>query len=394
MVARPAQSSHLEREVCMARFALVAGLAMVAGLLAPGVAESSATITVTTTADENSVDGGCSLREAIRSANTDTSIGGCTAGSGADTILVPPGTYTLTVGTVGEEFGLGGDLDVRDGDLTIVGSDVASTIVDGGGIDRIFDVRPAGPLISVAVSDLTVRGGDTSSGSFEDGGGIQNQGLLELTRVVVTGNHVGNALGGGIENLGPEANLNMHEGTVSGNTANSDGGGIANEDGGVIRLTGVTVSGNSNNTYGGGIGGFGGTIDLTNVTVTANVTGEEGGGLYAYPVGGPSTMSLNNVTVTGNSLDEASTQVTHGGGGIRQDSTAVVTLRNSIVAGNTNTGRALSSPSPTARERSRPRATTSSVTRPAARWPRAPETRSARRSIPGWDLSPTTEDQP
>ena len=43
------------------------------------------------------VGGACTLVEAITAANTDTATGGCPAGSGADTIVLPPGsTQTLT----------------------------------------------------------------------------------------------------------------------------------------------------------------------------------------------------------------------------------------------------------------------------------------------------------
>lgn len=63
----------------------------------------AATITVNTTADENNADGDCSLREAIRSANGDVAIDACTAGSGADTVSVPAGTYTLSIAGAGED---------------------------------------------------------------------------------------------------------------------------------------------------------------------------------------------------------------------------------------------------------------------------------------------------
>jgi len=48
----------------------------------------AATITVTTTADEYGAGAGCSLREAIRAANSNAAFGGCSAGAaGADTIM-------------------------------------------------------------------------------------------------------------------------------------------------------------------------------------------------------------------------------------------------------------------------------------------------------------------
>ena len=49
--------------------------------------------TVTTTADELNSNGNCSLREAIRAANTDSAVDTCPSGSGADAILLPYGDY-------------------------------------------------------------------------------------------------------------------------------------------------------------------------------------------------------------------------------------------------------------------------------------------------------------
>ncbi len=58
----------------------------------------AAAITVTITADEDShpaAGAGCSLREAIIAANTDSAYGGCPAGSGDDVIQLGSGTYIL-----------------------------------------------------------------------------------------------------------------------------------------------------------------------------------------------------------------------------------------------------------------------------------------------------------
>jgi CSLREA domain-containing protein len=73
---------------------------------------ANSTIIVTTTNDELNSDGDCSLREAIRAANLDIAIDACSAGSGTDTIVVPAGTYTLTIVGSDEDNGLTGDLDV------------------------------------------------------------------------------------------------------------------------------------------------------------------------------------------------------------------------------------------------------------------------------------------
>lgn len=107
------------------------------GVLAP--AARASTITVNTTGDELNEDGDCSLREAIRATNLDQAVDGCPAGNGADTILVPQGTYAFALPGVDEDEALTGDLDIRE-DLTIVGAGRRHTIIDANGLDRVFQI--------------------------------------------------------------------------------------------------------------------------------------------------------------------------------------------------------------------------------------------------------------
>ncbi len=61
----------------------------------------AATIGITTTTDEDSEPAagtGCSIYEAVQAANSDSAYGGCTAGSGADTISIPSGAYDMLNG--------------------------------------------------------------------------------------------------------------------------------------------------------------------------------------------------------------------------------------------------------------------------------------------------------
>jgi hypothetical protein len=82
----------------------------------------AATIHVTTTVDENtqpSAGLGCGLYEAIQASNTDSSYGGCAAGSGADIINIPTGTYNLVGGStsrfidITEQVTIEGDASTR-----------------------------------------------------------------------------------------------------------------------------------------------------------------------------------------------------------------------------------------------------------------------------------------
>ena len=65
----------------------------------------------------------CTLRGAIEEANKH---------AGADTILLPAGTYLLTRVGTNEDAALDGDLDIAHS-VTITGAGAASTIIDGNG---------------------------------------------------------------------------------------------------------------------------------------------------------------------------------------------------------------------------------------------------------------------
>ncbi|MBA2447018.1 MAG: hypothetical protein H0V51_03230, partial [Chloroflexi bacterium] len=66
-------------------------------------------------------------REAVIAANNN---------SGADTINLQGGTYTLTIAGTGEDFAAMGDLDIR-GNLTLNGN---GSTVDGNDLDRVFHI--------------------------------------------------------------------------------------------------------------------------------------------------------------------------------------------------------------------------------------------------------------
>lgn len=230
--------------------------------------------------------------------------------AGADNIYVPAGTYTLTIPGTGENAAATGDLDITDA-LTITGSGKGTTIINGGGIDRVFDMFAA--AVTVNISDLTITNGNPGALA----GGIYNSSAvtLTLTRVGVTSN-VSTGQGGGINNPGT---LILNDVDVTNNTAGSGGGGIFNN--GTVTYTGGTVSGNLASSGGGGIASYV-TATMTNVTISGNTSTTDGGGVYAS-----GTVTLNNSTVSGNTANTS-------GGGIFDNNT--VTLNNSTVSGNTS----------------------------------------------------------
>ena len=275
----------------------------------------AAPITVNSAADVIADDGVCTLREAITAANTDTALGAtpgeCPAGSGADTITVPAGTYTLSIPGADEDANASGDLDIT-ADLTINGAGAAATIIDGAALDRVFHI--AG--VTVEISGATIQNG------LSYGGGIFNGGTLTLNDSTVSGNT--SAVGGGMLN-GSNSGATLTNVTFSGNTAQY-GGGMDN--GGVSTLTNVTFSGNSSPFWGGGRGGgmrnyYGSIATLTNVTFSGNSSANYGGGMY----NGSSGTTLTNVTFSGNS--------SRWGGGMLNSSGIGATLTNVTFSGNT-----------------------------------------------------------
>jgi len=315
----------------------------------------------------------CTLRAAIQEAN---------AHPGADTIILPAGTYTLTIPGAGEIAAASGDLDITD-DLTITGAGAAVTIVQAcapsntgatcTGIDRVFHVDPRGAGISVQIIGITVQNGRSvlipfissngggillgvaqtlgapvpsghltltdcvvgNNASPRDGGGIfNNAGVLALIRTTVTANFAGN--GGGISN-GDTGILNLTGSTVSANFADQGGGifsgyfDIANAT--KIAITNSTISGN---TAGSGPGtGFGGgmfinrgTMAAVNTTISNNTSFYAGGGIIT----GGSSVSVNNSTIAFNVAGSPNA------GGYGAGFSGLLAASNTILSNNTVLG--------------------------------------------------------
>ena len=317
--------------------------------LAQGQVAHAATITVDTPDDELNSDGDCSLREAIQAANTDAVVDACTAGSGADTINVPAGTYTLSMAGANEDANASGDLDIT-GALTITGAGAGNTIVEwplGGGLDRVFHILGAPP---VTINGLTIQHGSVTDSA---GGGIfvvpgatltlESSTVRDNTSVASSGPFPGFSFGGGIFNQGTLTVTNVN---VIINKADASGG-ILNDTIGTLTVNSSTVRGNSNSgitnlntatinntTVSGNIGQDGagilngGPLTVNNSTISGNVASFRGGGIFTSAGG---TLTLNNTTVSGNSAPS--------GSGIFIVPTAPIpTLKNTIVANNTPGG--------------------------------------------------------
>jgi hypothetical protein len=268
------------------RVALVSAAFAVVGLcLAPP--SVAVRIAVSTEADQIVNNGECSLREAVRAANSDTASGAlpgeCPAGSGSDVIALPPGLYTLTISGQMETFAATGDLDLNS-NLGIVGAGMDETVVSAGGRDRVFEI--AGTR-TVELEGLTITGGRTRDGIDSgdargadgsgsgagapassgvagvslDGGGIENAGTLVVARCRISDNRTGDGGAGGDARGGDGGDAGGDGGGATGGTGGDagDGGGIHNS--GVLTVLDSVITSNSTGDGGRGgeaVGGLGG----------------------------------------------------------------------------------------------------------------------------------------
>jgi hypothetical protein len=202
---------------------------------------------------------------------------------GADMIILPPGTYILTITGTGEDRATAGDLDIMS-NQTIKGAGAASTIIDGGGIDRVLEVHDGG--VTAQIDGVTVRNGNSPS----NGGGILNSGTLTLNNSSILANSAMGS-GGGILNSWI---LTLNNNSILANSAKEHGGGIANWK--TLTLNRSTVSTNSADMGGGILTSAYTRLIINDSTVSANTAASQGGGIRD---GGSTT--LTNVTVSGNS---------------------------------------------------------------------------------------------
>ena len=267
-----------------------------------------ATITVNSLNDNLTVDTQITLREALQAANTDTSVDGSTAGSGADTIIFDPSLAGQTI-TLASEL-------VISSDVTITGLGADQLTISGNNATRIFNVNDGNNsnYANVTIEGLTLTAGSTTG----NGGAIYSIENLTVTNSTISGNSAGGD-GGGIYNY---ATLAVSNSTISGNSANNRGGGIYNY--ATLTVTNSTISGNSANLFfGGGIRNSFGTTEVSNSTISGN-SATNGGGIH-NDYGG--TLTVTNSTISGNSATN--------GGGIRHSS-GTTEVSSTIIAGNTS----------------------------------------------------------
>ncbi len=290
LLAQPARRIHrLQRRLGLG----MAGVALVLALAGVGLGPRQAF------ADSITVDGVCTLVDAITAANTDTTVGSCvhSGAPGADTITL--GVNVSLTDINNSYFGATG-LPVVATEITIDG---AGHTISRSSVDnfRILAVNSAGNL---TLESATISGGATQTSGvdyYQSGGGIYSRGTLSVWNSTLSGNSAAYN-GGGIYIY--DGSVGISNSTLSGNDAAYSGGGMFNLYGGYgsVEVSNTTLSGNSAGWVGGAIANEY-YITVTNSILTGNSASYGGGGMSsytgAYSVLAFSTLSGNSATLFG-----------------------------------------------------------------------------------------------
>ena len=220
-----------------------------------------------------------------------------TKGSNDTFYILPTGTYYL-----GSDISLEYTIKIEN-NVTLCLNGHKITAADGmdaiymtGGSFTLTDCKGVGTITHA--SSKTGRGVYVSSGTFNMYGGS------------ITGNRA-TGDGGGVYKSGSNSSFNMYGGSITGNTANSYGGGVYVYGGG-FTMSGGTIGGTKTGetntaTYGGGGVYAKANFEMTGGSITGNET-NRGGGVYVTGKGS-FTMSAsadgqNIPSITGNNATE------------------------------------------------------------------------------------------
>ncbi len=178
------------------------------------------------------------------------------------------GTHVIDMNFVNGEIILGSALPAIDSALTFIGPGADLLTISGNNLYRVFYVNNGA---TASFHHLTIADGNNPLGP---GGGIYNEGLVQILNSVVRNNSA-SGRGGGIYNFAGD--INIISSTISNNSSSLEGGGIWNN--GTLNITNSTISGNSANHQGGGIYNDVATVNITNSTISNNSVNSTGSGI-------------------------------------------------------------------------------------------------------------------
>jgi len=255
----------------------------------------------------------CSLRGAIDFANANP----------GTTIIVPAGTYQLTIPTTLEQGNVNGDLDVNATGTTIVGAGAATTIIQQTVVDRVMDINFASAAnFTFSISGVTITSGQDASGL--GGGGF---------------------LTGGSANSYTVTNCIFDSNAVNGTATNTPGGAVSLKVGGSLNVTGSTFTNNNAGTSrGGAISAFptadtNTTLQIADSTFSNNQASGEGGAITDQLNGGasPIAATISGSTFTGNTVVSGGASSTGGGALDIGIGSGATTITQSTFTGNQDT---------------------------------------------------------
>ncbi len=185
--------------------------------------------------------------------------------------------------------------------------------------------------ITGAGSSLITGGTVSGNVAASEGGGLWNgSGIMTVDGTTITGNtasgDAANNGGGGIFNIG--GILNVDNATINNNIANGSsgsGGGILN-DMGTLNVTNTTFTDNSANRAGGGIEDnsmAGGMLTVVNVNFTNNSVGAAPGNGGGLHITGPGNSMITNGDVIGNTAASEGGGLWNGSGTMTVDGTVI-----------------------------------------------------------------------
>ncbi len=270
----------------------------------------------------------CTLRAAAMEVSSAVDPGAVT------TVVLPAGVYQLTIrgpdccgaGAAGALFfnRIGRETTL----LSLQGEGAATTIIEGNSSDSVIEIEG----IAVSISNVTVRNGHGGVvNGILRGGGIDVFGQANLTidRCTIEGN-ISDSCGGGI--AAPYAQLFIIRSTISNNRAGNGGGLCAG--GGIARSATIQQSALINNHAsgdGGGIINFAGPpLFVVNSTISGNTANANGGGLSNL-----GTTWLYSTSIINNDASHDRNPPGGSGGGVYNQPGARLVATNSLIAGNT-----------------------------------------------------------
>lgn len=183
-----------------------------------------------------------------------------------------------------------------------------------------------------ADNTITLYGGEIKSNvASGNGGGInipwEGFGTVRMYGGAIAGNSAKN--GGGISQQQTDY-LYLYGGEIRNNTATGCDGGVINISGGTITISGAKITGNTASQYGGAIYLYEGvTLTMTGGELSGNRAAKEGGAVHVY--GKNSTFYLSGGTISDNSSVD-------GGAVYLNREPSVLTMSGGTISGNTATG--------------------------------------------------------